>query len=382
MRRASLLSLLFALAAVAGCANEGLNGNNEGPPDAATPADAAQPPDMTFQSAAHTPLPAMPNGGGPVIAHVELVTITFAGFSREQDVISFGDWVVGSSWLSTVGAEYGVGTGTHQHVLLSTAAPAKITSPGIGTFLSQQITMGALPPADPQRLYMIFFPPETDITDNQLNCAYFKDQATAAWHFNVTGSPAFAYAVVPTCKTEELGQVEHAAAHELIEAATDPLPYANPTYQFPSSAPWAGEVADLCDQEIIEEGHSVGRVWSNAAATAGGDPCIPSDGSVYFNVSITPDEVHMLSDGQAITLDVTGWSTGPTGDWSIMPFTDNGSVFDPLPMLTKTTIGNGGKAQLTVSVPDFAQSGSWVQLVVYSQLGSRSSFWPVVIQVP
>jgi hypothetical protein len=51
-------------------------------------------------------------------------------------------------------------------------------------------------------------------------------------------------------------------------------------------------------------------------------------------------------------------------------------------MLSATTINNGGKATLTVSVPDFTPSGTSVQLVVWSQSGQRGNFWPIVIQVP
>jgi hypothetical protein len=229
---------------------------------------------------------------------------------------------------------------------------------------------------------MIFYPPETDITDLGLNCAYFKDQASAAYHYDVNGSPSFAYAVIPTCKTEPLSEIEHAAAHELIEAATDPQPALKTTWAFPIDSPWQGEVGDLCDAPYPTDGHTALTVWSNAAAKAGGNPCVPDDGQPYFNVSVTPDQVHKLGAGDAVTLDVTGWSTGPLPDWTIMPFNDNGAAFDPAPTLSAATINNGGKATLTVSVPDFTPSGASMQLVVWSQSGKRGNFWPIVIQVP
>src|SRR5262245_24608032 len=57
------------------------------------------------------PLPQIPSQGGRVIAHVKLVTITFQGDPNEQQIQAFGDWFVQSSWLSEVGAEYGIGAG-------------------------------------------------------------------------------------------------------------------------------------------------------------------------------------------------------------------------------------------------------------------------------
>src|SRR5579883_3576492 len=118
LRCATLLASL--LAATPGCsggsaASRGLPGGDAGDdagaqlpsPGTADAAPDAAPP-QTF-----VPLPQVPFQGGPTIAHVKLVTITFAGYPYQQQMQAFGDWIVGSTWLQTVGAEYGVGTGTH-----------------------------------------------------------------------------------------------------------------------------------------------------------------------------------------------------------------------------------------------------------------------------
>ncbi len=70
-------------------------------------------------------------------------------------------------------------------------------------------------------------------------------------------------------------------SHELIEAATDPLPSSNPAYVQEDNADivWTlvtdGEVADMCefndDANVVPPGgtYMIQRTWSNAAAARG-----------------------------------------------------------------------------------------------------------------
>jgi len=75
------------------------------------------------------------------------------------------------------------------------------------------------------------------------------------------------YMVLPPCPD---GRSSYAAAHELTEMATDPHPFQG--WASDSDIPVnGGEVADLCPQQIVEEGVIVTRLWSNQA---GG--CVPN----------------------------------------------------------------------------------------------------------
>src|SRR5262245_1684496 len=61
-----------------------------------------------FVTADHEPFPQLENAGGPILEHAQLVTVTYPDYPYTADVEAFGDWVVGSDWLTIVGAEYGV----------------------------------------------------------------------------------------------------------------------------------------------------------------------------------------------------------------------------------------------------------------------------------
>ena len=60
----------------------------------------------------NSPLPEVSHRGGPVMAHPVLVPILFAGDGEAGELTQFSKWIVGSQWLTAVGAEYGVGSGS------------------------------------------------------------------------------------------------------------------------------------------------------------------------------------------------------------------------------------------------------------------------------
>lgn len=74
------------------------------------------------------------------------------------------------------------------------------------------------------------------------------------------------YVVLPPC---DGGRTLYAASHELIELATDPTPYHGwaSDIDIPING---GEVADLCPEQVMQEGVIVTRMWSNAQVR-----CIP-----------------------------------------------------------------------------------------------------------
>jgi hypothetical protein len=74
------------------------------------------------------------------------------------------------------------------------------------------------------------------------------------------------YAVMPPC---DVGRSLYAAAHELSEVVTDPEPY-HGWLSDTDLAANGGEVADLCPDEVMQEGVVVTRLWSNAQ-----DRCVP-----------------------------------------------------------------------------------------------------------
>jgi hypothetical protein len=97
-------------------------------------------------TAPHRPQIVLPNRGGPVLRHPALVTITFAGDPRRERLEEHARWIVDSSRLTTVGAEYGVGRGTVAGtVVLPDAAPAATTNAEIEAMLARGIGDGSIP---------------------------------------------------------------------------------------------------------------------------------------------------------------------------------------------------------------------------------------------
>src|SRR5262249_13816584 len=81
--------------------------------------------DGGFETAPHQPFPRVSASGGPVLAHPNIVTVTFAGYEHEAEVQAFDTWIATSAWLTTTGADYGVAAGVHvTSVVLQEPAPA------------------------------------------------------------------------------------------------------------------------------------------------------------------------------------------------------------------------------------------------------------------
>jgi hypothetical protein len=349
--------------------------------------------DAGWVPAQHAPLPQIPDQGGPLLTSPVLVTITYPNFQYEDAAKSFGDYVVSSKWIATVGADYGVGTGTHRHVVLGDAAPSAVASSDTESMLAAKIADGTLPGGVENKptnyLYMIFYPSTTTMTDLDPaeTCAATNDIGGAAWHDSVNGAnQSFAYAVIPTCSKEGVPLVEVAASHELIEAMTDSYPLVTTAYQMPQTSSWyvTGEVGDLCEfmSPVVEDGHTLTRVWSNSAAAKSQSPCIPQPIDPFYDVSVSPDVVHSVAAGNQITLQVTGWSTQPVPDWTLeaypAPYT-----FTPTAKLSGSTMNNGVAATLTVGVPAGTPSGSQGWVLLYSARGNQyTALWPVAITTP
>jgi hypothetical protein len=322
----------------------------------------------------------MPNRGGGVLAHVDLVTITYQDDPHETTLAAFGDWVVASTWWRAVGGEYGVGPGTHHHVRLAQNAPAHVADADIPQFLAARIADGTLPSvAGHDYLYEIFYPPQT-VVELALPCSTFSNMNSEAYHSSAGGAKPFAYAVVPSCSAETVSTIELGAAHELIEAATDPDPVVHPTYQFPSSSAWAGEVADLCNMPYSEAGFTAPTSWSNAAAAAGGDPCAPAQPGAFFDVSLAPAE-RTAAAGSSVTFTLQAWSSAPIDAWTVTAVAqpDGQAGFAPILALPATTVANGDTATLTASVPAGTASGSSGHIYLISSRGNEERYWPAML---
>jgi len=187
-------------------------------------------------------------------------------------------------------------------------------------------------------------------------------------------------------------------SHEIVEAATDPFGPTKPAWDTPD-APHAflpllvggPEVADYCypfeaSYYVASDiGHAVARSWSNAAAAAGHDPCVPADATPYFNaMPIMPDDVVATSSsgstkvkglrlpvGTTKTVEVDLFSDAPTGPWSVAleGFSSALSM-----SLDRSQGQNGDKLELTVTA-NSKSPGGWDGILIDSRLGARHNYW-------
>jgi hypothetical protein len=142
-------------------------------------------------------------------------------------------------------------------------------------------------------------------------------------------------------------------SHELAEASTDPFPFSSPgfagadddhvVWQFLAGA----EVADMCefldDVKVTFPGvaHPFQRIWSNAQAKNGHEPCVPAPaGEIFFSsIPVLDEDVSLGGGGGAIhtkgaiiavgetkTVDVQLYSESALDIWGVQIFDSSAFV--------------------------------------------------------
>jgi hypothetical protein len=319
-----------------------------------------------ISSKGRAPFPEVPYQGGSILTAPQIVTVTFPGDTMAEELTSFAETLGASNWWSKVTAGYCEGAGgtciAHVRAAKSVvypSAPAKSytdsETPGspstLQEWLRNAIASGNLPSPEggsvSNTIYLMYFPASTTITLDDLPSCQLG--GFDGYHSSTTiGSQQVPYAVVPECpggaaagNTPPITTLQNTtvtASHEILEATTDPDPNASNTSAIGyyldftnANLGWidiqgGGELADLCidpfllDQDETPEGSfTVQRIWSNAQAAAGLDPCNPiPSGEVYFNAS--PASSYFVMDvGSSVTFEVNAFSMGSRGDWTLGP---------------------------------------------------------------
>ena len=357
-------------------------------------------PFMTF---AHTALPVIDGHEKRVLPSAQIVTVTFPGYAHTAEVEAFGDFIGGSAWLKTVGAEYGVGPATHKQKLVwPSASPDRYTDQDLRKMLTTAISDGTLPAptAGANALAILVYVPATSILDataagGGVICLQGSFHTagglfTAGYHesFLAPDGTRVPYAVIGDC-TSELDEITEAATRELIGMITNPYEVDNTGYLFETvpTDPWLfnldnGEVGYFCSGEQThadEGGFTLHRSWSNAAAKAGQEPCVPVPADdVYTNVSADPETLVSAAPGTTLSFQLTGWSTAPTAEWGLLLSRPDGVDYTVARIAAKLSAGsinNGKIVTLTMTVPSTAKSGEYGGVNVLS--GPNERVWPV-----
>jgi hypothetical protein len=373
-------ALLAALAGVIACGGDD-GGATDGSPVDASAADAG------FTPAAHAHYPPLVLGRGGVIASLRLVTIVPANAELADELFAFGDALVESDWLTAIGDEYGVGQGAAVAVTgpeLVAAEP--LDRAAVEAYIASAIEGdGSLAP-DGRSVYALYLPAGVDLIGDE-ECSDGPDGHHAAF-----GELGDGFAVVPRCQgifASALEQLTLIGSHEIAEAITDTTdgwhierPPETPGWRWTAS-PWLGyngpsnayqpnvENADLCNgTRVVEGDFAYQRSFSNRAAAAGEDPCVPHLEVQYVGVS-TASDWYEAEAGGAIEIPVGGWSSAPAEDWIVTQrrqggtpgWTFAGRLSGPRTTTVEGTtfqlINDGDEATLTVTVPPDAPVGSW-----------------------
>jgi hypothetical protein len=290
---------------------------------------------------------------GAVMATPAVVAITYNGDPSRNDIEAFyGEYAQSSAWMAQT-TEYGIGAlsvGTPIHL----AGQPPVSDTALHQVITQNLT-GATPawgaPSE-NTLYSITLPLDTKFTNNigQPCCGGYHDDI-------MVGTTDVAYSVQCPCTgsfpppTTPLQALTFALAHELVEAATDPRyehDYAwgavDPAHQV-----WSyvtdGELGDLCEftQTVLWNDapgmtYTLSRIWSNAAARAGTDPCIGAPTTPYYqSVPDQPDDVTIQLFGGSVATKGTKVAIGATGT------------------ITVRVAGTPGSGPFRVSAVDVAQ---------------------------
>lgn len=382
-----------------------------------SPSSTRQGSASAFPTSAHPPWPVLTNAGGGVLDPMKLVTIVSSGDPLAGQLVPFGSALVASRWWSTVGDDYALGAASASAITTASTLPEPAHRTDIETYIENAVAAdpGATP--DGKTVYMVYLPPDVDVYDDDLGaentgCQLYAGTHSAYRPVNPDGTLGTArmWALVQRCPAPPplaVALLTTAASHEIIEAATDPLPDlswslgalgAQPWTQSPWIASFAGEAADLCEGTQITEGdYTFQRIWSTTAAHGVGDPCVPHlDGVPYVNASV-PEGWYPLSAGASIDIPITGFGDGPAPDWRISSrvvhatapgfvTTVSSSTTVVLGGATYPGVNNGGAASLSIQAPSDAPSGAWAAVVVESEPvaldGDPAHAWPLGVYVP
>jgi hypothetical protein len=384
----------------------------------------------TQYPAPHPAIAQVQTFGGPIISSPHVVPVFFSGDTYQAQLESYLQQLAANKdWASSL-AEYGVGSMTvGASIVLADAPAAKVTEDDVDA-LAKSVAAGtanfqtaptAL--ADENTIYALFYPTTTTIEEAP---GYDSCQAFGGYHADATvavgdaGSAVhFAYALVPRCPTfyqgEGLTGVDEVTAglsHELAEAMTDPFSDTNAAYlaadydhKVYGVVLAASEIGDMCSWEMPSTSKPAGvdfqtsRLWSNKAAAAGHDPCLPAPTDPYFaavpdvtdDVTIPEYEEYgangklviggttkgvKVAVGETKVIDLDLYSDGATsGSWAPVPQEiTSGSAEPSLTLALDRPSGtNGEKLHLSITRNQATTPGHGNSVLIYSAIGERTT---------
>jgi hypothetical protein len=384
------------------------------PPAAPPVAPPVAPPAPAPFPAPHPAMPEVITLGGKVLTSPRFVVVTYDGDPFREKLEDFAAAIGKTQYWHDVTAEYGVGPASvGRPVHLSEAAPPSIDdAKDLKPWLEAKLdgTHAEWDAPDGQTIYVVYFPEGTTYhLEGFTGCKEFGASDNLLTRRDGSLVP---YIAIPRCQNlfglDAWGTLTAVTSHELFEESTDPFKDAYVTNDDDNLA-WAemppfSEIGDMCmaAQPLYVQPpdlpHLVQRAWSNAAARAGKNPCVPApnDGPFFNALPVFADSVPIsygrwsswtkgvtIPVGQTKTIDVALYSEAAVDEWHVGVF-DLDQVLGNAPSLQlrldRTTGKNGDVLKLTIkSLAEAADKSA--RFAIVSQRGSASSFaWGLVAQ--
>jgi hypothetical protein len=364
------------------------------------------------------------NHGGAVLVNAKIVTIVWTADPNYKTYEAIGDGIGATNFWKTAVGEYGVKAATNGgHVEITTPPPASFDDSSSNDEIDAFIVKGVSgapgngwPVADAQTLYMLYLPESVAL----LNAGQDDCDNNSGYHTETTAgaNQHVVYGVVAAkCSDPTMSVIDSAtetAVHEIAEAATDPhtdsdtgwIGFDPPHYAWELFQQRQDENGDACEfyddayYKDTELGYAAQRLWSNAAAIAGKNPCVPAPSEPYFNVTtLSQDTVtttgttglmhtargFQIKPGATKTFDIGFFSDVPTADWQVDAVEGNGFSTPSMQHLTasvdKPKGNNGATATVTVNVTSAPSKGNQLLVTLISSRGPTGTahYFPVLI---
>jgi len=440
--------VVVAAALLGACGNS--NKSSPGPADSGSGADATEEGGEAGDEGGEGTYPAFTvdapqirKNQGAVLAKPVLVTVSWPGDANASTWEAFGDAIGASSYWSATTAQYRVSpvtSGPSNHVRMTQPLAPSMSYYDVENFVIATLQPagdgGAPNPAWPaptldasghsQTVYSLFIPSTTTETDPGTGTS-FCGLGGFGYHDLVTvGSTPVVFSVTLECAGQTVADLEETAAHETVEAATNPNAGNTPLGYVGFDADhlawdlytgFNDELADACENwqdSYYEESGSfpywVQRSWSNTGAAAGHDPCVPAAAGPYQGMTLFPSEESTVTVnataiggsmssthgfkatvGQPLTFQVGYFSDASAPPWKIaydfpsaLSDTMGGTLGNgkATVAIDKTTGQNGDKANVTVTVSAKGAAGFHLMAITWDPPTSKEflpHYLPLII---
>jgi hypothetical protein len=373
-------------------------------------ADLMQNPDLLppdHDPKLHSAWPTFAATSQNTIQNAEIWTVVWKGDETiGQTVDKFTGWMLGSSYWTTWGLEYGILAGKAMGVLVvPTAPPATFDDNAVETLLNKYLGTSGWPNPNTNTIISFVLDPNTQSSNGGgQGCTDY-----GGYHsMTQAGVPYLINLQCPDPKTmmPSFDELTIVISHEAGEAASDPDGVQNRG----STLFGGGEVGDMClalDAKLKSaagDTYDVSRLYSNAAALSGVvNPCLPDDGPFFFGATVvSTDKTHPSritvtrtpgGSGTAM-FNVETFAYDPSVGPIVFAFTQDflppGFSFTPdyLRRLDSSGMVIGGKGEawagttipMTVTVDATVQKGSYApMLFAVTTDGRLNIYWPTFV---